>query len=111
MLHRCSAGYYTRLQSHLRHFSTRIPVVVKRENAYIARENIAHHWKNETLKKRARKVKYCVRDLIRTAKGAFEKYEAKWSEEIFQFYRVLDWHNPHVYELRDLADEVIDDFL
>jgi len=23
-------------------------------------------------------------------------------------YRILDWRNSHVYELRDLADEVID---
>jgi len=54
------------------------------------------------LKKRARKVKYCIRDLVRInrAKGAFEKiYEAKWSEEIFQIYRVVDWRNPHVYEI------------
>ena len=63
------------------------------------------------LKKRKRKIKYRVGDLVRInrAKAAFEKdYEAEWSEEIFQIYRVLDWRNPHVYELRDLADEVID---
>ena len=60
------------------------------------------------LKKRARKIKYHVGDLIRIsrAKVALEKsYDAKWSEEIFQIYRVLDWRNSHVYELRD---EVID---
>jgi len=46
-----------------------------RENVYITRKNIAHRWKNETLKKRARKIKYRVGDLIRIsrAKGAFEK--------------------------------------
>ncbi|KYN28510.1 hypothetical protein ALC57_02072 [Trachymyrmex cornetzi] len=87
------------------------PALVTRENARIARENIARRWKNETLKKRVRKVKYRVGDHVRIsrAKGAFEKgYEAKWSEEIFQIYRVLDWRNPRVYELRDLAGEVID---
>jgi len=26
-------------------------------------------------------------------------------------YRILDWRNSHVYELRDLADEVIDGIL
>jgi len=70
------------------------PAVVTKENARIIHENITRRWKNETLKKRARKVKYRVRDLvcIRRAKGTFEKgYEAKWSEEIFQIYRVLDW--------------------
>jgi len=50
------------------------PAVTK-ENARIARENIARRWKNETLKKRARKVKYRIGDLvcISRAKGAFEK--------------------------------------
>ncbi|XP_018368781.1 PREDICTED: uncharacterized protein LOC108764877 [Trachymyrmex cornetzi] len=98
--------------NHTRHSSTRMqPAVVTRENARITRENIARRWKNETLKKRVRKVKYRVRDHVRIsrAKAAFEKgYEAKWSEKMFQIYRVLDWRNPHVYELRDLAGEVID---
>ncbi|KYQ53838.1 hypothetical protein ALC60_05456, partial [Trachymyrmex zeteki] len=88
------------------------PAVVTRENARIARENIARRWKNdETLKKRGRNVKYRVGDLVRIsrAKGAFEKgYEANWSEEIFRIYRILDWRKPHVYELSDLTDEVID---
>jgi len=85
------------------------PSVVK-ENTCIVHKNIARRWKNEILKKRARKIKYRVRDLVRIrVKVAFEKgYEAKWSEEIFQIYRVLDWRNSHVYKLRDLADEVID---
>ena len=67
--------------------------------------------KNDILKKWTQKIKYRVGDLVRIsrAKVAFEKgYEAKWSEEIFQIYRILDWRNPHVYELQDLADEVID---
>ncbi|KYN17596.1 hypothetical protein ALC57_10111 [Trachymyrmex cornetzi] len=87
------------------------PAVMTRENARIARKNIVRRWKNGTLKKRVQKLKYRVGDHVRIsrAKGAFEKgYEAKWSEEIFQIYRVLDWRNPHVYELRDLAGEVID---
>ena len=69
------------------------PAVVTRENARIARENISRRWKNKILKKRARKIKYRVGDLVRIsrAKAAFEKsYEAKWNEEIFQIYRVLD---------------------
>ncbi|XP_018370871.1 PREDICTED: uncharacterized protein LOC108766206 [Trachymyrmex cornetzi] len=98
--------------NHTRHASTRMqPAIVTRQNARIARENIVRRWKNETLKKQVRKVKYRAGDLVHIsrAKGAFVKrYEAKWSEEIFQIYRVLDWRNPHVYELRDLAGEVID---
>ena len=69
------------------------PAVVTRENACIARENISRRWKNKILKKRARKIKYRVRDLVRIsrAKAAFEKsYGAKWREKIFQIYRVLD---------------------
>jgi len=61
------------------------------------------------LKKQMRKIKYRVGDLVRIsrAKAAFEKgYEAKWNEQIFQIYRVLNWRNPH--QLRDLADKVID---
>jgi len=84
------------------------PAVVTKENACIARENIARRWKNETLKKHARKVKHRVEDLVRIsrAKTAFEKeYEAKWNEEIFQIY-VFSIGEPH--ELRDLAGEVID---
>ena len=27
---------------------------------------------------------------------------------MFQIYRVLNWRNPYVYELRDLADGIID---
>jgi len=87
-------------------------MVVTRKNAHIAYKNIAHRWKNEMLKKYAQKVKYRVGDLVRIsrAKDAFEKgYEAKWSQEIFQIYSVLDWRNPYVYKLQDLADEVIDD--
>lgn len=98
-----------RAYNHTRHSSTRMqPAAVTRENARIARENIARRWsRNE----RVRKIKYRVGELVRIsrAKAAFEKgYEARWSEEIFQIYRVLDWRNPHVYELRDLAGEVID---
>jgi len=55
------------------------PAVVTRENARIARENISRRWKNKILKKRARKIKYRVRELIHInrAKAAFEKgYEA-----------------------------------
>ena len=72
------------------------PAVVTRENARIARENILRRWKNNILKKRAQKIKYRVGDLVRIsrAKAAFEKdYEAKWSEKIFQIYRILDWRN------------------
>ncbi|KYN24344.1 hypothetical protein ALC57_04053 [Trachymyrmex cornetzi] len=43
---------------------------------------------------------------VRWVKSTSRK--TKWSEEIFQIYRVLDWRNPRVYELRDLAGEVID---
>jgi len=55
------------------------------------------------LKKQARKIKHHVGDVVRInkKKSAFKKeYEAKWSKEIFQIYRVLDWRNPHTnYEI------------
>ena len=75
-----------RAYNHTRHTSTRMqPAVVTRENARIARENISRRWKNDILKKRSQKIKYCVGDLIRIsrAKAAFKKgYKAKWSEDI-----------------------------
>jgi len=46
------------------------PAVVTRENARIARENISRRWKNKILiKKRARKIKYRVRDLVRISRA------------------------------------------
>lgn len=83
------------------------PAVVTRENARIARENIARR----RITQRKRKVKYRVGDLVRVSrtKATFEKgYEAGWSEEIFRIHRVLEWRKPHVYELSDLTGEVID---
>jgi len=101
-----------RVYNHTRHSSTRMqPAIVTRENARVARENIARRWKNDTIEKHGRKAKYHVGDLVRVsrAKGTFEKgYEAKWSEEIFRIRRVLEWRKPLVYELSDLAGEVID---
>jgi len=99
--------------NHTRHSSTRMqPTVVTRENARIARENIARRWKDDNkIKRRMQKAKYHVGDLVRIsrAKGIFEKgYEANWSEEIFRIHRVLKWRNPLVYELSDLAGEIID---
>jgi len=97
-----------------RHSSTKMqPAIVTRENARIARENISRRWKRDTREKRRRgkRAKYRVGDLVRIsrAKAVFEKgYEARWSEEIFRIRRVLDWRKPLVYELCDLADEVID---
>ncbi|XP_072757016.1 uncharacterized protein [Anoplolepis gracilipes] len=85
------------------------PAVVTRENSRIARENITLRWKNEKCEKQ--KAKYRVGELVRIsrAKVTFEKgYEAKWSEEIFRIHRVLDWRKPQVYELSNLAGEVID---
>lgn len=97
--------------NHTRHSSTRMqPYVVTRENARIARENITRRWRDIVEAKR-RKAKYRVGDLVRIsrAKVVFEKgYEARWSEEIFRIHRVLDWRKPRVYELSDLAGEVID---
>lgn len=97
-----------RAYNHTRHSATRMqPASVTRENARIARENISRRWK--TAKKQG--FKYRVGDLVRVsrAKATFEKgYEARWSEEIFRVHRVLIWRKPHVYELADLAGEVID---
>lgn len=97
-----------RAYNHTRHSSTRMqPATVTRENARIARENISRRW--NTCEKR--RIKYRVGDLVRIsrAKAAFEKgYEARWSEEIFRIHRILKWRKPPVYELIDLADEVID---
>jgi len=101
-----------RSYNHMRHSSTRMqPAIVTRENARSARENIAHWRNNDTIKKYGRKTKYHVGDLIRVrrVKDTFEKkYEAKWSEEIFRIHRVFKWRKSLVYELSDLASEVID---
>jgi transposase InsO family protein len=95
--------------NHTRHSATRMqPAVVTRENARIARENITHRWKDVNKIKNA---KYHVGDLVRVsrAKGTFEKgYEANWTEEIFRIQRIFEWRKPRVYELSDLAGEVID---
>src|SRR5436190_564015 len=108
--------------NHTRHSTIKMePAVVTLENARIARENMNRRWSKKKKKEeegeenlvRARKAKYKEGDLVRVsrAKVAFEKgYEAKWSEEIFRIHRVLEWRKPHVYELRDLAYEVIDGF-
>ena len=90
------------------------PAIVTRENARIARENMNRRWDDADRKKnhgRRQKAKYNAGDFVRISrtKVAFEKgYEAKWSEEIFQIHRVLEWRKPRVYELSDLAGEVID---
>ncbi|XP_067217348.1 uncharacterized protein [Linepithema humile] len=100
--------------NHTRHSSTRMqPYVVMRENARIARENITRQWRSndDEANEKRRKAKYHVGDLVRIsrAKVVFEKgYEARWSEEIFRIHRILDWRKPRVYELSDLAGEVID---
>jgi len=99
--------------NHTRHSSTRMqPAVVTRENARIARRNITRRWKDNVREAREkRKAKYSVGDFVRIsrAKAAFEKgYEAGWSEEIFRIHHVLDWRKPRVYELSDLAGEIID---
>ncbi|XP_077270152.1 uncharacterized protein LOC143901600 [Temnothorax americanus] len=97
--------------NHTRHSSIRMqPAVVTRENARVARENIVRQWRKSEKMKRAQKAKYSVGELVRVsrAKATFEKgYEARWSEEIFRIHRV-EWRKPRVYELSDLADEVID---
>ncbi|XP_020297732.1 uncharacterized protein LOC109862183 [Pseudomyrmex gracilis] len=83
------------------------PANVTTENANITCENTWHCWKKQRLEAKA--VKYSVSDFVSVsrAKVAFAKgYEAKWSEEIFRIHRVLEWRNPRVYELSDLADEV-----
>src|SRR5580765_323535 len=104
-----------RAYNHTRHSSIKMqPAVVTRENARIAHENMNRRWNDEKKKKKRgnkQKAKYNVGDLVRIsrAKVVFEKgYEAKWSEEIFRIHRVLEWRKPPVYELSDLADEVID---
>ena len=81
------------------------PAVVMKENAHIVRENTTRRWKKETLKKHARKAKYRIEDLVRISRG--RRLREKIRVERGDIYRVLDWRNPHVYELRDLADKVI----
>ncbi|XP_050453458.1 uncharacterized protein LOC126852566 [Cataglyphis hispanica] len=108
-------GYRSRLQSHSSTIKMQ-PAVVTRENARVARENMIRRWNDIEQKKNRgcrQKAKYSARDFVRVsrAKAAFEKgYEAKWSEEIFRIHRVLEWRKPRVYELSDLAGEVIDGF-
>jgi len=73
-----------RAYNHTRHSSTRMqPAVVTRENARIAHENIVSRWKNETLKKRARK--------------APSRKDTRLSGAKRHFKFVLDWRNPHMY--------------
>ncbi|XP_070171427.1 uncharacterized protein [Polyergus mexicanus] len=106
-----------RAYNHTRHSTIKMqPAVVTRENARSARENMNRRWNHDNgdgakKKNRGQKAKYNAGDFVRVsrAKVAFEKgYEAKWSEEIFRIHRVLEWRKPHVYELSDLAGEVID---
>lgn len=117
--HKNTRRYITVLQdivhayNHTRHSTIKMqPAVVTRENARIARENTNRHWnENDKRDKKKQKAKYDEGDLVRVsrAKVVFEKgYEAKWSEEIFRIHRVLEWRKPLVYELSDLAGEVID---
>lgn len=106
--------------NHTRHSSIRMePANVTRENARVARENLQQRWRGGRVRGRRRRknrgaireFKYRTGDLVRIsrAKVTFEKgYEAKWSEEIFRIHRVLEWRDPHVYELSDLSGEVID---
>lgn len=124
--HKNSRRYIDVLQSIVRAYNHTVhstikmqPAVVTRENARIAHENMNRRWNNDNdnedsegrKKIRARKTKYSAGELVRIsrAKAAFEKgYEAKWSEEIFRIHRVLEWRKPRVYEICDLAGEVID---
>ncbi|KAL6417047.1 hypothetical protein ACFW04_013035 [Cataglyphis niger] len=106
-----------RAYNHTHHSTIKMqPAVVTRENARVARENMNRRWNDIERKKNRgprQKAKYNEGDFVRVsrAKVAFEKgYEAKWSEEIFRIHRVLEWRKPRVYELSDLAGEVIDGF-
>jgi len=102
-----------RVYNHTRRSSTRMQlVIVTRENARAARENIVRRWNNDMNKKYGWKAKYHG-DLVRIsrAKGIFEKrYEAKWSEEIFRvhFEFIVFSNDENFVYLSDLASEVID---
>ncbi|XP_033209958.1 uncharacterized protein LOC117168426 [Belonocnema kinseyi] len=86
------------------------PSDVTLENASIARKNLQRRYLKNNKKKKA---KYRVGDVVRISRtrGTFEKgYESGWSEELFIIKRIITWrtYSPVVYELEDLAGEVID---
>ncbi|KYN29422.1 hypothetical protein ALC57_01134, partial [Trachymyrmex cornetzi] len=66
------------------------------ENARIARENIARRWKNETLKKRVRKVKYRVGDHVRISR-------AKGKNDIFR--NIEEWRKNIMTEKANQSED------
>ncbi|XP_067204506.1 uncharacterized protein [Linepithema humile] len=103
-----------RMWRYFTHKNTRryIDVLQNIVNAYNhTRHSSTRMQPNGEANEKRRKAKYHVGDHVRIsrAKVVFEKgYEARWSEEIFRIHRILDWRKPRVYELSDLAGEVID---
>ena len=85
------------------------PASVTLFNAATARKNLNHRYRQNA----SRSPRFKVGDLVRVSRTrtAFAKgYEGGWSEEIFKIKRISESRPPHVYILKDLADEEIDGF-
>lgn len=100
--------------NHSKHSSIRMqPAAVTLHNADVALENMTNASMRQRVKRRFTRVKYKCGDYVRISrtKGTFEKgYERNWSEEIFRITKVVNRQGLQVYELHDLADELIDGF-
>ncbi|XP_011630945.1 uncharacterized protein LOC105423016 [Pogonomyrmex barbatus] len=90
-----------RAYNHTRHSSIRMqPAIVTRENVCIARENMERRrgaGEKAASKVVEQKAKFDVNDLVRVsrAKATFEKgYEARWSEEYFEFVAFFIGEDP-----------------
>ncbi|XP_033231485.1 uncharacterized protein LOC117182436 [Belonocnema kinseyi] len=88
------------------------PSTVNLQNAAVACANIQRQFVREAIRKKV--PKYSVDDIARVsrAKDIFAKeYEAGWTEELFVIKKVITWktHAPILYELRDSAEEDIDE--
>lgn len=98
--------------NHARHSTIKMqPAAVTLYNANIAHKNMIAAAEARRRNKRLNTHKYKRGDYVRISrtKGTFEKgYEKNWSEEIFRVSRVLNRQGLHVYEIRDLEDEIID---
>lgn len=100
--------------NHARHSTIKMqPAAVTLYNAGIAHANMMNAAAARRKKKRIGTHKYKCGDYVRISrtKGTFEKgYEKNWSAEIFRISRVLSRQALSVYEISDLAGEIIDGF-
>lgn len=87
-----------------------IPALVNSKNAAEVRSNLQHKYGDKIP---IREPKYSVGDLVRIsrARNIFAKgYEGGWTVELFKISGISRVRHPHVYFLKDLADEEIGGF-